>query len=256
MGDYAPPIGALLKMGEPARLQGESDYLALGFGPAHVPELIRLLQDDDLSQGAPDTPEVYAQVHAWRALGQLRAPEAIEPLLDLLAEQGLEDWDDWITEGVPDALGQIGPAAIPAVVARLHASSRSEYLPSYYANALVAVAERFPETRSEVINHLCHALRTVSHHPTTNGFIVSDLISLGAKESLPVIEVAFALGNVDEGIAGDVAMVKYSLGLGPLPPASSRGGWSLPGAGSNARQRFNARQRKKTAEKKKNKKRK
>src|SRR5579864_7878643 len=49
------------------------------------------------------------KVHAWRALGQLRAVEAVEPLLELFDR--LED-DDWVHEELPAVFGLIGPARI------------------------------------------------------------------------------------------------------------------------------------------------
>ena len=87
MNEYTPPVSGLLTLGRPEYLRTGIDYRALGFNAPHVPQLIRLLQDEELAFGDSETPEVYAQTHAWRVLGQLRAPEAIGPLLDLLERQ-------------------------------------------------------------------------------------------------------------------------------------------------------------------------
>ncbi len=265
MTEYTPPVSGLLKLGEPAHLGRAIDYAALGFGPAHIPELIRLLNDNELAFGDSDTPEVFAQVHAWRVLGQLRASEAVEPLLDLLAKQEGDEWNDWAMDEVPGVLAQIGPSIIPLVVARLEQRGQQESAPSFYADTLQEVAHRFPDVRAEVVAQLCRVLETATaNNAALNGLIVVDLIDLEADDAWPVIEAAFATGNVDETIAGDAPDVKWQLGLGPKPPPRrydtlgvAKQGWKPPvQGGSNAKQRFNERQKKKKVEKKNKKKRK
>jgi len=64
----------------------------LGLGPQHVPDLIRMALDDELYWADSDSLEVWAPIHAWRALGQLRAEAAVQPLTRLLAR--IDDFDD------------------------------------------------------------------------------------------------------------------------------------------------------------------
>ena len=66
--------------------------------------------DKDLHKAFSDELEVWAPVHAWRALGQLKAQQAIEPLIGLFDE--LID-DDWIDDELPTVFALIGPAALP-----------------------------------------------------------------------------------------------------------------------------------------------
>ena len=49
MTDYPFPVAELLKLGE-ERGAGERDYLRLGLGPGHVPDLIRMALDRELDQ--------------------------------------------------------------------------------------------------------------------------------------------------------------------------------------------------------------
>ncbi|MDY3556989.1 hypothetical protein R5W24_006171 [Gemmata sp. JC717] len=256
MNDYTPPVSGLLKLGDPGTLQTASDYPALGFDTSHVPQLLRLLTDRELLASGGDTPEVYAQVHAWRALGQLRAAEAVEPLLDLIDAQGGDDWDDWVATEVPFVLGQIGPAAVPQLVARLSQHGRQEDALCSLSSALTEVAKRYPEARAEVVGCLMTVLDAAAENSAAfNGFVIADLLDLSATEAWPAIERAFATNNVDETIAGDAALVKYELGLGPEPSRPRRlSARPTSRSGMNAKQRFNERQRKKKAEKKKNKK--
>jgi hypothetical protein len=44
--DYPPPLDQLLTLGNLWQMSEQPDYLALGFGPEHIPELIRLATDN------------------------------------------------------------------------------------------------------------------------------------------------------------------------------------------------------------------
>jgi len=113
---YHDPVAQLLTLGDPrqgGRMAPEwRDYLALGLAPEHVPELVRMALDEDLHGADLESPEVWAPLHAWRALGQLRAESAVEPLLQLLDRS---DDDDSMQEDLPRVFGMIGPAAIPGL---------------------------------------------------------------------------------------------------------------------------------------------
>jgi PBS lyase HEAT-like repeat-containing protein len=115
---YQPPVGRLLTYGESDRIRLDDwpDYRELGIGPEHVPDLIQMATDEALNEADAESTEVWAPLHAWRALGQLRAVEAVEPLLELFDR--LED-DDWVHEELPVVFGLIGPAALPALAAYL-----------------------------------------------------------------------------------------------------------------------------------------
>jgi hypothetical protein len=180
--------------------------------------LIRLLQDNAL-EDAVDSVVVYGQVHAWRALAQMRAEAAIEPLLELLDEQeNFEDWDNWITEEVPIALGMIGPAALGPVANRLEASFARKHVQSYFAHALQEIAAKHPETHDEVVHRLTAFLdNAADNDPSVNGFVVGYLTDLEAVEAWPVVERAYTAGLIDVSIVGGLEEVKWQFGLGPRP---------------------------------------
>jgi hypothetical protein len=75
---YSSPVSELLTFGDCRDFREWPDYLDLGLRPEHVPELIELATDKELNWADPESLEVWAPVHAWRALGQLRAVPAIE----------------------------------------------------------------------------------------------------------------------------------------------------------------------------------
>ena len=73
--NYTEPVVQLLTMGE-TNINDDRDYLGMGFTREHIPELIRMVEDEILrslpvDEKGTSRPETYAQVHAWRVLAQL-----------------------------------------------------------------------------------------------------------------------------------------------------------------------------------------
>jgi hypothetical protein len=217
MTDYPAPLDALLTLGRPTLEQEDwLDYRARGIGPEHVPDLIRMATEPVPEDAADENPIWYAGIHAWRALGQLGAVEALPALLDLLNETE-DDFNDWVTEELPDVFSLMGPAVLPALEEFLRNTDSGVYARTAAAAGLKRLAERHPERREECVRALTDAL-AVTSSPEVNGFIISDLLTLKAVESAGVIEGAFKAGRVDESIVGDWPDVRYDLGLGPPPP--------------------------------------
>jgi hypothetical protein len=221
MTEYPPPVAKLLTRGGPPR-DAWPNYLALGLGPEHVSDLIRLAADPIRNQAYSDSPEVWAPQHAWRALGQLRAEQAVAPLLALLAPAEEND-DDWALEELPKVFGMIGPPAIPALIAYLADTVWPLYARVAAAGGLEQVAKHHPDARPAVVEALSGQLEgAVQNDPSFNGFLLSYLLELNAVEAAPVIERAFAADAVDESIAGDWEDVQWELGLRDTPPDRRR----------------------------------
>ena len=218
MGEYSPPVDQLLTLGDCGETtQKWPDYPALGIGPEHVPDLIRLATDRELIWADLEGLEVWAPIHAWRALGQLRAEAAIEPLMRLFHE--LEDDElsgsyDWIMEEMPEVYGLIGPAAIPALTAYLADESHGLYPRTTALNCLEKIGKEHPDTRAECVAILTRQLEQFDKNdPELNAFLIGSLIGLKAVEVASVIERAFVGGRVDEFIAGVWEDVQVELGL-------------------------------------------
>ncbi len=210
---YPPPIDKLLTLGDPRDETEWPDYLALGIREEHVPDLIRMALDKELQWADSESKEVWANLHAWRALGQLRATAAIEPLLQLLPRID-EDQDDWVDEELPEVYGMIGPAALPSLGKFLANESYGLYAHTAASNGIKEIAERFPESHAECVAAIVHQFEQfAANDPTLNGFLLADLLDLGAVEAAPVIERAFAAKRVDESIAGDWEDVQIEFGM-------------------------------------------
>src|SRR5262249_2678963 len=116
MTAYPPPVAQLLTLGEPSIKEEKwIDYASLGIRTEHVPDLIRVVTDPELIEASSESIQVWAPVHAWRALGQFRAVEAVAPLLHLLRQEEEHD-SDWGLEELPTVFSMIGPPALPSLI--------------------------------------------------------------------------------------------------------------------------------------------
>jgi hypothetical protein len=212
---YEDPVRRLLDIGETADYRPDEwpDYPAtFGFGPDHVPALIRMTCDRDLHDLDAKVAAGWAPMHAGRTLAQLRTTEAIEPLLALVrAMPGY----DLISEEVPVVLGIIGPATIEPIQAFIATAWNDPERPAGTGiAALKQVADHNPDTRDRCIGIFAELLTT---HDGLNhwekGCIVSALLDLKAVEAIDAIRAAFAANAIDLSVAGDLEDVEIDLGL-------------------------------------------
>lgn len=193
-----------------------------------IPRLIELAEQwaavttDGFADG-----EDFRPIHAWRALGQLRAAEAVRPLLEL--SNALDrDGDDWFLEELPPIFGRIGAAAIPDLAEFLADRTRSHFARCTAMHGLREIARQDPACRDRVIGILAGELdRHAQNDGEVYGTLVSDLIELEAVEAAESIERAFAANVVDPVYCGHWRAVREELGvpgLGLAPDESP--GWT------------------------------
>lgn len=210
---YPAPVNSLLTYGNAWTTEPWPDYLALGFTPAHIPDLIRMATDDALLDDTSDDLKTWAPGHAWRALAQLQASEAAAPLTQLFRRIDEED-NDFIAEDLVEAFGVIGPGAIPALAAYLADAAHGLWARVAAAHSLEEVGTHHPAAREQCAAVLASQLeRFQEQDDALNGSLVANLVALKAVEAAPVIERAFRADLVDEMVIGDWEDVQVDLGL-------------------------------------------
>ncbi|HEY1348080.1 MAG TPA: hypothetical protein VGF67_00470 [Ktedonobacteraceae bacterium] len=212
---YQPPVEGLLTYRDESIWtlpENWPDYRALGIGPEHIPALIQMATDDILHELSEERIELWAPLHAWRTLGQLRAVEAIEPLLELFDR--MED-NDCVREELPVVFGRIGPAALPVFTAYLADASHRDSAQMSVSNSIAEVGKQWPEARAQALAVLEGHLKLFEKNcPEVNAFFISALVDLNATESVLLIKRAFAKKCVDPILLGDWEDVQIMLGLG------------------------------------------
>ncbi|GAB4335969.1 MAG: hypothetical protein OHK0047_25280 [Leptolyngbyaceae cyanobacterium] len=209
---YSHPVDRLLTYKDCRKLKKWPNYPELfGFTAEHIPDLIRMATDPALNWADSDSLEVWAPIHAWRALGQLHTEAAIAPLLSVADE--LEE-SEWFGEELPEVFALIGAAAIQPCKDFLADNSHPFQSRITVAFCLEKIGNTHPELRSACVAALTEQLSHFQKNsPELNGFLVSYLLDLKAVESASTIEQAFAAKWVDDSIAGDWLDVQYALGL-------------------------------------------
>lgn len=211
ISDYQSPVAELLNYGDCRNHKEWRNYVReLNLEEKHIPELIKMATDNELSQASSDSQEVWSPVHAWRALGQLKAVEALEPLLGLLANRD----DDWISGDFPTVCTLIGLEAIPYLENFLANASHNLYARIDAAQSLEAISNKYPQTRQSNIAAIVGELEKFKDNdPTFNALLICKLLDLQAVETIDIIEQAFNADAVDTFITGYWSDVQVDFGL-------------------------------------------
>lgn len=224
--NYPAPLDALLTYG-PIKLETIDEwpeYLALGIGPEHIPDLVRMAKDESLrykyfdDDAYPDFnedehPEYWAPLHAIHTLGALHAASASEPLLPLFDDATKFD-DEWMAEDLPDVYSLFGPEAIPSLASYIAEPGHDDDATGYAIEALKRIATRHPDTHGEVGTILTKQLEHFAENSNEfNASLIAGLAELKVVEAAPLIERAFAADKVDIMFIGDWDEVQVQLGL-------------------------------------------
>jgi hypothetical protein len=215
--NYPQPIAQLLTLSE-ARIHEKRNYLKLGFTSEHIPDLIRLVEDEELRDMPWDEeghvpPQVYAQVHAWRTLAQLNAAEAVPSFIGLLHFIEDDD-DDFVGEEIPRMLGQLGAPAIESCRAYLADINKNIFSRVAAAHALSEIGQQHPEARDACVQALMSTLQDYQNDDeTVNAFTLSFLSDLKAVEAAPLAEKIFNADKAALEVAGDYEDYQICVGL-------------------------------------------
>ena len=220
---YSSPVDLLLVYGDPRKFREWPDYLTLGFSEQHVPELIRMALDPALNWADSESLEVWAPIHAWRTLGQLRAQAAIEPLLALFHMFEDDEGSDWTSDDLPEVYAMIGAAAIPALSAYLLDESHGDFPRENAARSLRLIAEKHTDFRADCIAPIAAALEKFETNTSVlNSLLITTLTDLKAEETLPLMERVFASENVELFGFDDWDDVQVEFGLKEADPNKQR----------------------------------
>jgi hypothetical protein len=210
---YTKPISTLLELGDVRDEKEWRDYLALDLTEAYVPELSRMILDEELNWADGESDEVWGPVHAWRALAQLQAESALPALIELLGRADAYD-DDWAVTDLPLVFAHIGPVALEPLCNFLADAGQGQWSRVTAATALVKLAQRHPDLRPDCVAALSRQLENYAQQDSTfNGLLIGCLVDLQGVEAAPVIEQAYEADKVDLMIQGDWEDVQVYLGL-------------------------------------------
>lgn len=209
---YTHPVDQLLNYGDCRESSQWPDYLELGIGDEHIPDLIRMLKDKALNSADSDSTKVWAPVHAWRVLGQLKAVEAVDALLGMF--KGIDRDDDWANEELPIVMGMMGPQVIKKLSDYLNDESNGEFSRIAAARSVSKIGKNEEDVRKDCVRILARQLEKYKKNGTSlNAFLISYLCDLKAVDAMDLIRKTFAYDRVDCLVMGDLEDVEIAMGL-------------------------------------------
>jgi len=221
------PVRDLIELGkfkDPYALWPDYEEL-YGVGHQHVAALIEIIRDHATYEVEAESSAFWAPVHAWRALGQLRAEAAVEPLLGLLKASGGDDYAD---HELPVVFGMIGSGALAPVGAFVLDSKNATWVVATAIAGLREIGKLCPDCRGACVDVLRRKLQPSQlSDATANGFAVWALLDLEAIEAIDAIRAAFRRDDVDISIAGDIEDAEVALKLRDKRATPKKGLWSL-----------------------------
>ncbi len=141
----------------------------------HIPELLQIaqasIQDKDGDENGIDQIGIWAELHARRALGELRVVDVMETLI------ALAEVDEGVVLDLPIIAALVGPGAIPSLVGSLQRRVEDDdTIQTVAIEALSLVARWHNEAREEIANILCWQLQAYPNQPrNVNGALIASL---------------------------------------------------------------------------------
>ena len=173
-------VDALFTIGQPDKLANWPDYPErYKLDASHIPDLIQLLTQQPLPGASAAAGKHWVPLHAWRALGQLRANDAVPVIF-----QHIEIWarNDWAIDEIPSVLALIGEPAIAPANAVLVSSRFSEGARIIAMKALVQTAGLDPLHKEQVYPLLSRYAQQPDHSVSAlNALLVNELEALDSE---------------------------------------------------------------------------
>jgi Protein of unknown function (DUF1186) len=213
---YSEPLQFLFTLPEDPFDYEDYDFLALGITTEHIPELAKLVLDEQFYLEDPEDEEwLYPHLFAYRALAQLKTEEAIDAIIQGILCWTDSDWFEWFSMPMSKILGEIGELAVPALGRLLQSKAADEQVLIMTTEYLTAIVDRNPASRDLCVAILTEQLKKGHENSSmVNGFIVAALTSdMRALESVAEIEAAYKAGCVNKKVMGDWNHAQVYLGL-------------------------------------------
>ncbi len=169
----------------------------------HIPLLLEILETGDLYD-EDSLGEGYAPIHAVDLLGEWRAVEAVPHLIRILAD---ETWEAVVYDCATQALRNIGPAALDAVLAFAETVEPDKHIT--VADILEAIGQGDERAYAWVEARLADMPDKDS---LDFAFLVETLLSLDAERARPTVEALLRRGRFSKLVRQEItnSLRKYS----------------------------------------------
>jgi len=217
IASYQDPVAKLIYIDEQTIWNDKQwlDYInRFGLSSADLPELIRLISDDELvdDDNDSDSEIAFYEIHVLRSVFQIDVETGIKLYIDQLKKFPN---DDYLHEEIHGIVRHAGTSVIAPFTQVLTDNNQDERLRATFANGLEEIGKTHPECREACVNSLITQLRNyhIQDGDYLNSVLVHSLIKLKAVEAVDLIEEVFTNREIDEWCTGSWASAQVSLGL-------------------------------------------
>lgn len=158
----------------------------------------------------------HVQIHAWRALAQLKKPEHIQHFIQLLEEE--EDQQPFSSSRIFGSnfkfimVHQYGSISLDHLVPYFYDARNDQNVTSIIVQTLAQMGHN-PEARKTIIGIF---VKYLDHSPSSrkvNAHVINSLVELQANETIQSIQNIFAAHLAELPICGDLESCEIKLGV-------------------------------------------
>ena len=210
----SPAVAKLYTLSRPQRKW--TDYIGRHEITAEdIPALIDIITNKELLYFEGEAAAAEVVIHAYRALAQLNAAEALPAMVGLYQYEPDDVLGDHFTEDLPTAIEMIGESGLPYLQELLPRGHEIGFWgQSFVAHTIGVIGRDHPHLREDCLNTLAAQLEQYSNQgDDLNAKIIVALCEMKAAEVAPLIEQVYEADRVDWSIVGDWEDVQVALGI-------------------------------------------
>lgn len=217
VNQYTGNVAHLLSLGRDVIDDESFSYITdAGLGADDTWQLIRLAMDKELYEYDFDEDdealEFFGVIHAWKALSELKAPEAKELFQELLEEFSAAVDDDWMLTMFSKLIAPYRAGMAAEAMEKALDENRNEWDRVEYVSLLKEMLEHDEITVDE-INKFLSGFFAVCEHPIVNAAAINLCMDFQLTEHYDAIARCYANDWVEVDYNGDLEDVEIALGM-------------------------------------------
>lgn len=217
INQYSGNVARLLSLGYDVIDNESFSYIAdVGLGADDIQQLMRLAADKELYEYDFDENdealEFFGVIHAWKALSELKAPEAKALFQGLLEEFSASIDDDWMLTMFSKLIAPYRAGMAAEAMEKVLDENRNEWDRVEYVSLLKEMLAHEEITVDE-INEFLSGFFTVCRQPIVNAAAINLCMDFQLTEHYDAIARCYSNDWVDIEYNGDLEDVEIALGM-------------------------------------------
>lgn len=201
----APPAVADLYTHPQPNWDGWPDYISeYNLTAEHIPALIDIITDETHLFCFDGEFAADVVIHAYRALGQLKAAEALPAMIGLYKYEPEDILGNHFTEDLPQAIQMIGASGLPYLKDLLVSTDNGYWGQAIATDMISQIGHEHPDLRADCIEIIATQLQLYRQHDSDfNSDLILALVRMKAVEMSGLVKSVYAADRVNRFAIGD-----------------------------------------------------